>query len=81
MQLSKRRNRSLQWLEPACHREGTGLIPGQSVWTLLWTKGTGTGFSASTSVSLVSISPPLLQAHLFKYRRCYTLSITGDVFI
>ena len=80
MQLSKGRNRSLPWLEQASHREGTGLNPGQSVWTLLWAKGTGTGFSASTSVSPVNITPPLLHTHLFNYRRCYIFSITGDVF-
>ena len=80
MQLSKRKNRSLPWLEPASHREETGLIPGQSAWTMLQTKRNGTCFSASTSVSPVSIIPPVLHAHLFIYHRCCIFSITGDVF-
>jgi hypothetical protein len=50
---------------PASHREGTGLIPGRSVWNLWCTRGNGTGLPLSTSVSSISIIPPVFHARLF----------------
>ena len=49
---------------PACHHGGAGSIPSQSIEICGGQRGTGTGASASTSVSPLGIISTTLLTHL-----------------
>jgi hypothetical protein len=55
----------------ACRRGSPALIPGQDTWDLWWTHWHWDRFSSYTSVSPVSIIPPMRPTHSSIYhRRC-----------